>query len=175
MILYSDEAMTPPIPLTNGCLIAGTTTKVNVKADYIGLLRKIRIYLEGNEAYRCSKFIIQTFEATFEFECVDPIKPCGPRCGVEIMVNGLIPYNVIVRTDDNTDSGTTAPIQISLFGTKGVSDNRLFSETGAKPAASTSKILNLNDLGDIIGYSLTLKMPGRWVPVLLTVENTSII
>jgi hypothetical protein len=175
MILESDSAMTNPITLTSGCLVVGTTTTVQIKADYIGLLKKIRIFLEGDEGYRCSKFIIQNYEGNYEFECTKPIKPCGIRCGIEIDVNGLIPYNVAIRTDDDKDSGTTSPIEIILIGTKGASPQKMFSEIGARFGSMTEKTLNLNDLGEVTGYNLFLTAQGKWQPVSLMVENLSII
>jgi hypothetical protein len=175
MILYSDTAMTNEIPLTSGCLIAGTTTTVQIKTDYIGLLKKIRIYLEGDEAYRCSKLSIQNNEGNYDFECTKPIKPCGLRCGVEIDVNGMIPYNVAIFTDEGKDSGTTSPIEITLIGTKGASKPMMFSEIGAAAGSMKSRTLQLDELGDITSYKLSLTAAGKWVPVSLRVENMSIL
>ena len=105
------------------------------------------------------------------------INGCGPgdtdasKCSVEIEADGPVPYDVTIKTCEEENSGTKAPILFNLLGLKGFSQKKLMTEQGYITGGSDTQSIYVNDVGDIQGFKLQLSDIGRWIPCLVIVRN----
>ena len=75
------------------------------------------------------------------------------------------------KTADEPEAEFKNPVYVQLIGSKGESELKMFSENGFEKGSSYSTIINVNDIGDINGYKLTLGGSGNWKPENLQIKN----
>src|SRR4051794_39841155 len=116
--MYSDGGTSSVVPISQMGFRTNSSVDLKFDAEPIGVIKKIKIFLEGPEPYRCRTIKITSPLGMFNFECTDTIKNCGIGCAQEIEADGGTPYEIAIKTADETGSGTSSIILLSLIGTE---------------------------------------------------------
>jgi hypothetical protein len=172
IILYSDTGTSGSIVLSPSGFQTGAISKVSFTGPHLGLIKKIKIFLQGNLPYRPSSISIISSGGNSLFEFVEKIMPCGISCAVTSEFTGSTPYEISIKTDDSIGS-TFSIILISIIGREGFSPLNVFSEHGLIAGSTVKKRITTQDVGEVIGYKLILATSGRWKPVYITILNLS--
>ena len=175
--LFGTQGMTAERDLA-GSLDAGATKKIQIEDKDVGEVNKILVKISGRAGYRCATIKVSNGSKALNFECLKRLEPCAPggdpfSCQMELLPDGDTNYSVTVKTAEGAKDGTNAPVLISLIGSKGISNQKMFSDIGLKSGSSVTKTLFVNDIGDISGYQLQLGSHGKWKPSYIMIKKAA--
>jgi len=94
---------------------------------------------------------------------------------LDIIVDGDNMYEIYLKTGEVSGNGTRSPISFIINGDKGIGQQNILTETGAKTAGKDKYIVHSNDIGNITGFTVALEYKSKWTPVKVQITNLSII
>jgi hypothetical protein len=149
-------------------LVAGTTKSYNLEFEDLGEIKKVLIKIEGTNDYRCKEIKVSSDgKKPIIFQCLKKLLPCNENtspffCQEELLPEGESAYDITLKTNSEPESDTKSPILIALIGENGVSNYRMFSETGAEKNSQIQNTIKIHDVGRITGYLIKLAEHGKW-------------
>ena len=142
----------------------------------VGVLNKITMFIRDGW-YRCQDIKVSKGSESYNFRCVTGLGPClftlsfSNACMTDLFPDGDTEYSITIKVSSTTGSGTESPVLVSLMGKKAKSDYFIFSEKGMETSLKLTKSFFLNDLGDLMGFSVKLEKPGSFKPEYIMVSQ----
>ena len=180
MKLIGTQTATEWILFSTGFLGPADSRSKDVESRDLGTVTKVRLKIVGEECYRPRRVRVAVGNGTeFSYEALRAICPCKPsekdisKCELDLFEEGNVTYNVTIKTRDEIDSEYDGVITIILAGSKNISAEKIFSETGCERGSSIVRQIKSIDIGEIVGYKLKMGQKGKWKPSLVIINSDS--